>query len=91
MIVADSDIRDEIMAQIEAKTSIAPRDVAQKLVQEGANWRKLLPRIRATATLLHGEGKLAFIRKKKVVSPEGLKGVFRLAKPSTNNRSRKNT
>jgi len=77
--VVDSDIRAEILAQITTKTSTAPRDVAQKLAKEGEDWRKLLPRIREQAKELHGEGKLNFIRKKKVVPPEGLKGVFRLA------------
>ena len=81
MSVADSDIRAEILAQIAEKPSVAPRDVAQKLSHEDEDWRKLLPRIRQQATVLHGEGLLAFIRKKKVVSPVGLKGVFRLAKP----------
>lgn len=81
MSVADNDIRTEILAQIGEKQSVAPRDVAQKLASEGEDWRKLLPRIRRMATALHGDGLLAFIRKKKTVSPTGLKGVYRLARP----------
>jgi len=81
MSVADSDIRAEILKQIAGKASVAPRDVAQTLAVDGLDWRKLLPRIRQIATALHGEGLLAFVRKKKIVSPVGLKGVFRLAKP----------
>lgn len=81
MSVADSDIKTEILVQIAAKSSVAPRDVAQSLTSGDDDWRKLLPRIRQQATMLHGEGKLAFVRKKKIVSPDGLKGVFRLAKP----------
>lgn len=81
MSVADKDIRAEILVQIAGKPSVAPRDVAQGLSGEGDDWRKLLPRIRQIATALHSEGLLAFIRKKKIVSPVGLKGVYRLAKP----------
>jgi len=79
--VADGDIKAEIVAQIAAKSSIAPRDVAQSLSGEGEDWRKYLPRIRKQATDLHSEGMVAFVRKKKIVSPDGLKGVYRLAKP----------
>lgn len=83
MPIEDSKVEAEILTQITSKTSVAPRDVAQALVQEGEDWRKLLPRIRQQAISLHNEGKLAFIRKKKVVSPVGLKGVFRLARPQS--------
>ncbi len=79
MGVADSSIQSEILSQIGAKPSVAPRDIAQALAPEGSDWRKLLPRIRREANGLHSSGKLVFIRKKKVVPPEGLKGVFRLA------------
>lgn len=80
MSVADNDISAEILTQIAEKQSVAPRDVAQKLTSEGEDWRKLLPRIRRMATALHGDGLLVFVRKKKIVSPIGLKGVYRLAK-----------
>jgi Protein of unknown function (DUF3253) len=80
--VPDNDIRREILAQIAAKPSVAPRDVAQALVAEGDDWRKLLSPIRQQATDLYRDGKLAFVRKKKIVSPDGLKGVYRLAAPT---------
>ncbi len=76
------DIRSEILRQTGEKTSVAPRDVAQALVKEGEDWRKLLPGIRAEAISLHSEDQLVFIRKKKIVSPEGLKGVYRLGRPA---------
>ena len=80
-MAADSDISNEILKQTAEKTSVAPRDVAQALVKDGEDWRKYPPRIRQQAKALHAEGKLAFIRKRKVVSPDGLKGEFRLAQP----------
>lgn len=81
MKVADTEIREAILEQIEAARSVAPRDIAQAVTPEGEDWRKYLPRIRAEAVKLHGEGLLLFIRKKKVVSPEGLKGIYRFSKP----------
>lgn len=82
-MAAGSDaIRDEIVKQIGAGKSVAPRDIAQALVAEGEDWRKLLPRVREQAVALYHEGALSFIRKRKVVSPEGLKGIYRLSKPA---------
>lgn len=82
MAITDDNIRDEILKQMSEKVSTAPRDVAQALTSKDDDWRKLLPRIRHISKLLHTEEKLLFIRKRKVVSPEGLKGVYRLAAPS---------
>jgi len=80
--VSDSDIRAEITVQIATAASIAPRDVAQKLAAAKEDWRKFLPRIRKQATEMQREGLLIFVRKKKIVSPDGLKGVYRLAMPT---------
>jgi len=80
MSVKDEQIRAELEKQITAAASVAPREVAQALAEDGEDWRKLLPRIRHQAVLMHGEGALVFIRKKKQVEPAGLKGVYRLAR-----------
>lgn len=77
----DQRIEDEIEQQIGSAKSVAPREIALALAQEGEDWRKYLPRIRQVATNLHAQNKLLFIRRKKSVSPDGLKGVFRLASP----------
>lgn len=82
-MVADTEIRSEILRLTGEKASVAPRDIAQALAPEGDDWRKFLPRIRAQATLLHSEDQLVFVRKRKIVSPEGLKGVYRLARPTS--------
>lgn len=78
---SDEDIRQAILDQIEAARSVAPREIALTLAADGADWRIYLPRIRALATILSHEGLLVFVRKKKIVEPEGLRGVYRLASP----------
>ncbi|WP_417450118.1 DUF3253 domain-containing protein [Kordiimonas sp.] len=79
--VADSVVRDEIMRQISEAKSVAPRDVAQALAGEDEDWRKYLPRVRTEATALYHAGELSFLRKRKPVSPDGLKGIYRLSQP----------
>ena len=81
MKAVDQAVRDEIVRQIAGDKSVAPRDVAQALAGEGEDWRKYLPRIRAEAIALYNAGELSFLRKRKPVSPSGLKGVYRLSKP----------
>ena len=80
--MTDQRIEEVIVQQIASARSVAPRDIAVALAAEGEDWRKYLPRIREVATSLHAQDKLLFIRKKKSVSPGGLRGVFRLASPS---------
>ncbi|NVJ98804.1 MAG: DUF3253 domain-containing protein [Alphaproteobacteria bacterium] len=81
MARSDDDVRQMILEQIAGTKSVAPRDIAQALVEGDEDWRKYLPRIRSESIKLWHENKLVFLRKKKVVSPEGLKGVFRLTNP----------
>lgn len=71
----------EITAQIAAARSVAPREIAQALTPDDGDWRRLLPKIRQVAASLEADGRLVFVRKKKRVSPEGLRGVYRLAGP----------
>lgn len=77
----DSYVSEEIIRQIQSVRSVAPREIAEALVGDGEDWRKLLPRIKAVAITLEAEGKLFFIRKKKIVASSALKGVYRLASP----------
>jgi len=83
VLTTDAKIDAEILMQIDTVPSAAPRDVAQKIAASDEDWRIYLPRIRQRATALYEMGQLDFIRKKKIVSPVGLKGVFRLAKPAS--------
>lgn len=80
MSVSDDAIRDAILALLDTGKTIAPREVAQRLASDEEDWRKYLTRIRAEAVKLHAEGLLHFIRKKKIVDPTGLKGVYRFSK-----------
>ncbi|WP_262693184.1 DUF3253 domain-containing protein [Kordiimonas aquimaris] len=81
MSQSDESIRKEILTQIANARSVAPREIAIALAEKDTDWRTYLPRIRSMATLLSHENQLVFVRKKKVVSPEGLRGVYRLAIP----------
>lgn len=82
MPTSDQAIREAILALLETAKTVAPRDIAQQVAVEGEDWRKYLSRIRAEAVKLHAEGLLHFIRKKQVVDPAGLKGVYRFSKPT---------
>lgn len=81
MSQSDESIRKEILKQIASARSVAPREIAIALAEKDVDWRIYLPRIRSMATLLSHENQLVFVRKKKVVPPEGLRGVYRLAAP----------
>lgn len=81
MSVSDQRIEQELLTQINAAKSVAPREVAMALSAAGEDWRRFLPRIKQVAARLHDAQQLVFVRKKKVVAPEGLKGVYRLAAP----------
>ena len=79
--ISDIEISKALMKAIAEARSVAPRDVALSLMKQTDPWQKILPRIRSVAVTLHKNGDLVFIRKKKIVDPEGLKGVYRFAKP----------
>ncbi len=79
--ISDNEISKALMKAITEAHSVAPREVALSLMDKTDPWQKILPRIRSVATQLHKSGDLVFIRKKKIVDPEGLKGVYRFAKP----------
>ncbi len=80
MSASDDAIRDAILALLDTGKTIAPREVAQQLSGDGEDWRKYLTRIRVEAVKLHADGLLHFMRKKKIVDPAGLKGVYRFSK-----------
>lgn len=81
--ISDIEISKALMKAIAETRSVAPRDVALCLMKPTDPWQKILPRIRSVAVALHKSGDLVFIRKKKIVDPEGLKGVYRFAKPDS--------
>jgi uncharacterized protein DUF3253 len=78
MTIGDSEIRDELMRQLEARgadKSICPSEVARVLAPE---WQSLMSRIRTVAIGLSREGRIDILRKGKPVDPHGVKGVIRL-------------
>ena len=79
--ISDKEINLALLSAINNARSVAPRDVAMVLLKPNDPWQKLLPRIRDIAVQLHQKGELVFIRKKKIVDPSGLKGVYRFAGP----------
>ena len=85
MPVGDDRIEQEILLQVAAARSVAPRDVAMAVTPEGQDWRSFLSRIRAISIRLHSQGKLILVRKRKSVEPSALKGVYRLASPENFN------
>lgn len=80
--ISDSDISKALIKSIAGARSVAPRDVALTLMKPTEPWQKLLPRIRSVAVNLQKTGELVFMRKKKIVDPERLKGVYRFARPA---------
>ncbi|GHF12375.1 hypothetical protein GCM10017044_02900 [Kordiimonas sediminis] len=84
MPISDEEIVETTLKLVGPDRSVAPRDIAQKLIpaeEDGKDWRSLLPRIKKLATVLAGDGQLQILRKGKPVSPAGLKGVYRIAGP----------
>jgi hypothetical protein len=65
-----------LLSQVREGESISPNQVAKALDAE--NWQRELPKVRAVALGLVRQGRLEYVRKGKPVSPEGLKGIYRL-------------
>jgi len=78
-MLQNDDIRAALLAATGEKRSVAPRDVAMVLASESEDWRRLLPAIKREATVMADQGLLVFLRKKKIVDPRTVKGVFRYA------------
>lgn len=81
MPVSDETLSQEILRQISSAYSVAPRDVAIAVTPEGHDWRSYLTRIKMISFQLHSQGRLLLIRKRKSITPDKLKGVYRLASP----------
>ena len=78
MDIQDSQIRDEVLRQVEirgADSSICPSEVARALALD---WHGLMNRIRSVAAGLSREQRIDILRKGKPVEPEAMKGVIRL-------------
>ena len=60
--------------------SIEPAEVAKALQPE--QWRRMLPKVKATALGLMRQGKLTITKKGKPVDPNNFRGVTRLRLPT---------
>ncbi len=65
-----------LLSQVRETESISPNDVAKALDAE--NWQRELPKVRGVIIGLARQGRVDVLRKGKPVSPEGLKGVYRV-------------
>lgn len=69
----------ELVAQRGPEKSICPSEAARAV--DAADWRRLMPAVRAAAVELAEAGEIAVLRKGKVQNPRDFKGVYRLASP----------
>ncbi len=66
----------ELLSQVRNSESISPNQVAKALNAE--NWQRELPKVRAVIVGLARQGRIEVLRKGKPVSPEDLKGIYRV-------------
>ncbi len=66
----------ELLSQVRNSESISPNQVAKALNAE--NWQRELPKVRAVIVGLARQGRIEVLRKGKPVSPEDLKGIYRI-------------
>lgn len=59
--------------------SVEPAEAAKILA--GEQWRRMLPKVKATAVGLARQGRLVITKKGKAVNPDAFKGVIRLRLP----------
>lgn len=63
-----------------ADKTICPSEVARHVAgPEDAQWRPLMPSIRRLATVLVSQGQIEINKGGKVVNPEQLEGIYRIA------------
>ncbi len=73
------DVLFELLEELPAGKSVSPEEVARAADPEG--WRRLLPRVRATAVGLARQERLVITRHGKPADPDTFKGVYRLRLP----------
>jgi hypothetical protein len=80
--VSSRSIEDAIfalLAEREPGKSISPEEAARAV--DNAEWRRLLPQVRATAVGLARQGRVVITRKGRPADPDALKGVYRVRLP----------
>ena len=83
--VDNSALTDAIMTLIHERghqKTICPSEAARKLAGSDPDlWGAMMPQVRKTAIHLAREGRIVIYRKGKAISPDDLKGVYRLGLP----------
>lgn len=73
----------DLLAERDPGKTICPSEVARAL--DSDDWRRLMPKVRATAVGLARQGRLVITRHNKPVDPDAFKGVYRLRLPEAGN------
>ena len=74
-------VREAILSLVASQgagRTICPTDAAREV--SAANWRRVLPDVKAEAVRLAKAGRIAIYRKGKPVDPDNFKGVIRLGR-----------
>ena len=77
----DADIEAAVMAAVRARgpgRTVCPSEPARALAED---WRPLMPRVRAAAARLAGQGALVATQKGAPVDPQTARGPIRLGLP----------
>lgn len=69
----------ELLGKVPPGKSISPEEVARSVDPEG--WRRMLPRVRATAVGLARAERLVILRHNKPADPDDFRGVWRMRLP----------
>jgi hypothetical protein len=80
------DIDAAILAAVTARgagKSICPSEVARAITPASEDWRHAMHPVREAARNLARAGRIAILRKGRVVDPDDFKGVIRLSLPRT--------
>lgn len=84
--VGEEDIAACIVALCRARgmgKTICPSEVTRRLAPDGAEWRALMPAVRAAAAVLARDGRVAILQKGVAVDPGAARGPIRLGLPSS--------
>lgn len=78
-------LSDTIMSLVRERgneKTICPSEAARKLVgSDPDRWGAMMPHVRKTALSLAREGRVVIYRKGKAITPDDLKGVYRIGLP----------
>lgn len=77
-------LRGAIRALVEARApdrTACPSEVARRVADPPAQWRALMPAVRAAAFQAARDGDIVILQRGRVVEPERVRGPIRLGRP----------